>query len=238
MPWPGRDLLGRFDSTSVSTRMVSPWNSGLGKRTSSQPRFATVVPSVVSPTVMPTISPRVKALLTMRWPNSVSVRQYSSSRCSAAGLCVKAEKKTLSASVMVRRMTWRKTWPTSNSSNHRPGIAPLPSIIMVLPRLGLRTNLRQHSEGTRHGFRLLARAGGDPRRRRRRLPPLRRRLLAGLRGRGALPPRIPPGDGRRRLARHHHAGGAWRRRAGRDGSGDHDAHGGAVRRRHGRGLLA
>ena len=69
---------------------VSPWNSGLGKRTSSQPRLATVVPSVVSPTVMPTISPSVKALLTMRWPNSVSVRQYSSSRCSAAGLCVSA----------------------------------------------------------------------------------------------------------------------------------------------------
>ena len=88
MPALGRDLDARSSSTSVSIRRVSPWNTGLGKRTSSQPRLATAVPRVVSPTEMPTMRPRVKPLLTMRWPNSVSVRQYSSSRCSRAGLWV------------------------------------------------------------------------------------------------------------------------------------------------------
>ena len=48
MPWFGRDLDSRRSITSVSTRIVSPWNNGLGKRTSSQPRLATAVPSVVS----------------------------------------------------------------------------------------------------------------------------------------------------------------------------------------------
>src|SRR5262249_9490682 len=63
MPLSGRDLLSRSSSTSVSTWMVSPWNRGLGKRTSSQPRFATVVPSVVSPTEIPTMKPSVRQLL-------------------------------------------------------------------------------------------------------------------------------------------------------------------------------
>ena len=77
--WPGLALA--HSTTSDLTRTVSPWNSGLGKRTSSQPRLATAVPSTVSPTEMPTIRESVKQLLTSRWPNSVSVRQYSSSRC-------------------------------------------------------------------------------------------------------------------------------------------------------------
>ena len=56
------------------TCSVSPWNTGLGKRTSVMPRLAIVVPSVVSFTVMPIIRPSVNRLLTMRWPNSVFER--------------------------------------------------------------------------------------------------------------------------------------------------------------------
>ena len=68
-----RAAVAQLQRPRVSTCTVSPWNSGFGKRTSSQPRLATVVPSVVSPTEMPTIRPSVNALLTMRWPNSVCV---------------------------------------------------------------------------------------------------------------------------------------------------------------------
>ena len=71
MPASGRDLLSRRLTTLVCTRSVSPWKTGLGKRTSVMPRLATVVPSVVSFTVMPIIRPSVNRLLTMRWPNSV-----------------------------------------------------------------------------------------------------------------------------------------------------------------------
>ena len=65
---------------------------------------------------------------------------------------------------------------------------------------------------------------------------LRRRLLAGARRGRRIPARVPPRDGRGRLAGHHHAGGVRRRRPGRDRGGDHDARGGQPRRRHGRGL--
>ena len=41
---------------SVSALSVSPQNTGLGKLTSLKPRLATVVPCVVSSTVMPTSS--------------------------------------------------------------------------------------------------------------------------------------------------------------------------------------
>src|SRR5262249_5031444 len=91
MPLSGRDLLSRSSSTSVSMRMVSPWNRGLGKRTSSQPRLATAVPRVVSPTEIPTMKARVRQLLTMRAPYSVCF-EASSSRWRAAGLWVRAEK--------------------------------------------------------------------------------------------------------------------------------------------------
>ena len=63
-----------------------------------------VVPSVVSLTEIPTIRLSVRQLFTTRWPNSVCARQYSSSRCSAAGLWVRVLNSTLSVSVMVRRM--------------------------------------------------------------------------------------------------------------------------------------
>ena len=90
-------------------------NTGLGKRTSSQPRLAMVVPSVVSATETPTIRLSVKQLFTMRVPNSEDF-MYSSSRCRAAGLCVSALKMRLSASVTVRRSTCSKRCPTLNCS--------------------------------------------------------------------------------------------------------------------------
>ena len=110
-----RDLLSRISWTIDSVRNVSPMKTGLGKRTSSQPRLATVVPSVVSATETPTIRLSVKQLLTMRVPNSEAF-MASSSRCSAAGLCVSALKMRLSASVTVRRSTCSNRWPTLNCS--------------------------------------------------------------------------------------------------------------------------
>jgi hypothetical protein len=80
IPASGRDLLSRSSITSVSICTVSPWNRGRGNRTSSHPRLAIAVPSVVSPTEIPVISPSVKHEFTSRCPYCVSVRQYSSSR--------------------------------------------------------------------------------------------------------------------------------------------------------------
>src|SRR5690606_24691134 len=62
-PTSGLDLLSRSETTRVWAFSVSPWNTGLGKRTSVIPRLATVVPSVVSYTVMPTRMPSVYMLL-------------------------------------------------------------------------------------------------------------------------------------------------------------------------------
>ena len=56
MPRSGLERLSRMSLTSVSTRKVSPTNTGFGKRTPSQPRFAIVVPIVVSATETPTIT--------------------------------------------------------------------------------------------------------------------------------------------------------------------------------------
>ena len=47
IPAFGLDLLSRSSRISVSTRSVSPWKTGAGKRISSQPRLAIDVPSVV-----------------------------------------------------------------------------------------------------------------------------------------------------------------------------------------------
>ena len=116
MPLRGRDSLGRIATTSVSTCTVSPTNSGAGKRTASRPRFATVVPSVVSLIEMPTMSPSVKKLFMSGLPNSDCVRMYSWSMCSGAGLCVNVLNSTLSVSVTVRRIACSNTRPTSNSS--------------------------------------------------------------------------------------------------------------------------
>src|SRR5882762_4194886 len=77
-PCPGRESLGRFSTTVVTARRVSPANTGWGNRTSVMPRFATVVPRVVSCTDNPITSPRVNMLLKRGRPNSVW-RQYSAS---------------------------------------------------------------------------------------------------------------------------------------------------------------
>src|ERR1700722_19848265 len=65
-PASGRERDTRSERTMEQERIVSPWNTGLGNATLLMPRLAMVVPSVVSPTVMPIISPSVKIELTMR----------------------------------------------------------------------------------------------------------------------------------------------------------------------------
>src|ERR1700678_1627114 len=114
IPASGRERLSRFSATVVSARSVSPIKTGCAKRVSAMPRFATVVPSVVSPTDTPIIRPSVKMLLTMRWPNSVPLAN-SASRWSGCGLCVSAQKIRLSVSVIVRVIACLKTRPSSNS---------------------------------------------------------------------------------------------------------------------------
>jgi len=61
-----------------------------GKAISSKPRFATVVPSVVSNTDSPTRSDSVNRLLTSRLPDSV-VAANDSSRCRDCGFIVSTE---------------------------------------------------------------------------------------------------------------------------------------------------
>ena len=53
-PWLGRDLDRRAETTVVLAEIVSPAKTGAGKTTSENPKLATVVPCVVSWTVMPT----------------------------------------------------------------------------------------------------------------------------------------------------------------------------------------
>src|SRR5260370_4871994 len=121
IPESGRERLSRFSATVVSARSVSPINTGCAKRVSAMPRLAIVVPSVVSPTDTPIISPRVKMLFTMRWPNSVRFAN-SASRWSGGGLCVSAQRIRLSVSVIVRVIADLNTRPTSNSSKYSPDI--------------------------------------------------------------------------------------------------------------------
>jgi hypothetical protein len=75
------ELEARTERTSVRARIVSPWNTGLGNATSFMPRLPIVVPSVVSPTVIPISSPSVKIEFTSGRPNSVAL-ENSASRCS------------------------------------------------------------------------------------------------------------------------------------------------------------
>src|ERR1043166_8047267 len=72
------------------------------------PRLATVVPRVVSRTVMPMTSPKVKMLLTSGRPNSV-VLANSASRCNGCGFIVIVVNSTLSVSVTVRVSAWSNT---------------------------------------------------------------------------------------------------------------------------------
>ena len=64
-------LLSRRDTISVRTRMVSPWNTGLGNFTSFIPRLPMVVPIVVSFTEIPIMTPSVNSELTSGLPHSV-----------------------------------------------------------------------------------------------------------------------------------------------------------------------
>ncbi|MOA64433.1 hypothetical protein D3C78_1904840 [compost metagenome] len=73
----------------------------MGKATSVMPRLATVVPSVVSFTVMPISRPSVNRLLTRGLPNSVCAAKCAS-RCSGCTFIVSELNSTLSISVRVR----------------------------------------------------------------------------------------------------------------------------------------
>src|SRR4051812_46845010 len=129
IPASERDRLRRTDITVVRARIVSPWNTGFGKRTSVMPRLATVVPSVVSPTLIPITRPSVKMLLTSGRPNSV-VLANSASRCSGCGFIVMVVNSTLSVSVTVRVSACSNTCPSENSSKYRPAISPSRSMAL------------------------------------------------------------------------------------------------------------
>ena len=102
--------------TSVSARTVSPSNNGAGKATSVIPRLAMVVPTVVSLTEMPIISPSVNSEFISGRPHSVSVAQKWASIWSGCGFSVMFENSMLSIWVTVRVSRWRKCWPTEKSS--------------------------------------------------------------------------------------------------------------------------
>src|SRR6185503_16081590 len=138
--------------------MVSPWKTGLGNSTFSKPRLPTVVPSVVSPTEIPTAMPSVGRLLTSGLPNSALAAAWKS-MCSGCGFMVSVEKNTLSASVIVRPISWRKTSPTLSSSKCLPAIAGL------LARDGISSCTTPHQEAPRdlRVPRLLRRARQDAR---------------------------------------------------------------------------
>src|SRR3954451_15805471 len=93
------------------------------------PRLATVVPKVVSPTLIPITSPRVKILLTSGRPNSV-VLANSASRCSGCGFIVIVVNSTFSISVTVRVSACSNTCPSENSSKYRPAISPSRSVAL------------------------------------------------------------------------------------------------------------
>ena len=71
-----------------------------------------VVPTVVSLTEMPIISPSVNREFMSGRPHSVSVAQKCASICSGCGFSVMLENSMLSIWVTVRVSPWRNTWPT------------------------------------------------------------------------------------------------------------------------------
>ena len=122
MPASGREVEALAATTSVSAHSVSPTSTGCGKAISENPRLATVVPSVVSCTVMPTSRDNVSIEFTSRSPNSLSAAN-SASRCNGWGFMVRQLKNVLSASVTVLVTAWSTTRPGSRSSNHFPLMA-------------------------------------------------------------------------------------------------------------------
>src|SRR5215212_2452097 len=95
------------------------------------PRLATVVPKVVSPTLIPITSPKVKMLLTNGRPNSV-VFANSASRCNGCGFIVIVVNSTLSVSVTVRVSACSNTCPSENSSKYSPAMCHLPHNLLTL----------------------------------------------------------------------------------------------------------
>src|SRR5688500_17807842 len=143
--------------------MVSPWKTGLGNSTFSKPRLPTVVPSVVSPTEIPTAMPSVSRLFTSGLPNSALAAAWKS-MCSGCGFIVSVEKKTLSASVMVRPTSWRKVWPTCSSSKCLPAIDALLSRDDPIARMVHHPRARQARVARRtHRVRRSSLRGGEQR---------------------------------------------------------------------------
>ena len=103
--------------------MVSPWKTGCGNFTSVMPRFATMVPSVVSWTLRPMTRPSVNRLLTSGRPNSVFAAA-AKSMWSGCGFIVSDENSTLSISVTERRIMCGISRPGVHSSNQRPAMNP------------------------------------------------------------------------------------------------------------------
>jgi hypothetical protein len=116
MPASGRDRDSRFAATSVTTLTVSPSKSGAGNFTSVMPRLPIVVPTVVSLTEMPIISPSVKSEFMSGFPHSVSVAQKCASMWSGCGFSVMLENSMLSIWVTVRVRRCGMVAPTTKSS--------------------------------------------------------------------------------------------------------------------------
>ena len=115
MPRSGFDFDSRTEITSVSTRIVSPWKTGCGKTVSFMPRLATVVPSVVSCTEMPIISPSVNSELTSGLPHSVLDGEVE---VDMQRLRVQRHHREHHVVALGDRLAqpWRNTWPGRNSS--------------------------------------------------------------------------------------------------------------------------
>src|SRR3954468_17528493 len=99
MPKPGRDFDSRFSSTSVSARIVSPAKTGIGSRTSRQPRLTPR--SDTSATDSPVTSASVNVESTSGRSHSV-VAAYSASKWIGFVFSVSSVNQTLSASSTVR----------------------------------------------------------------------------------------------------------------------------------------
>src|SRR3546814_5017753 len=79
------------------------------------PRLATVVPNVVSFTVMPTMQPRVNREFTSGRPHTDLAAAWTS-MWTGCVFMVSSENHRLSVSLMVRVHSWSKTMPSSNRS--------------------------------------------------------------------------------------------------------------------------
>src|ERR1700693_4928605 len=137
--------------------MVSPSNTGLGRRTSSQPRFA-ITFCDTSLTLCPVTSANVSALLTNGFPNSVCAADWWSKWIGAV-FCVRSVNQMLSAVGIVRPSACSYTRPPSKSSKNRPFQPSLTVMAFPFFRRGHTvTACRDH--GTTYDSRMQSRRSG------------------------------------------------------------------------------